>query len=69
MSCEWFKLIIISPIVINNKDLKRAWTNKWKKLKDNKPEEKANPINPKCLKVDNAISFFRSVSQIEFKPA
>lgn len=34
-----------------------------------RPEKKAKPINPKCLRVDKAISFFKSTSNTEFSPA
>lgn len=63
------KLIIISPIAIKSKDLKRAWLSKWKKDKESKPREKDKPINPKCLRVERAISFLRSFSKIVFNPA
>lgn len=69
ISWEWLRLIIISPIVIKSKDLKRAWVSKWKKLRWSKPAENAKPIKPKWLRVERAISFFRSVSNTVFNPA
>lgn len=69
MSCEWAKHVITSPIAINNKDLKSAWVKRWKKAKWIKPLNKLNPIKPKWLRVERAISFLRSRSKTEFKPA
>jgi hypothetical protein len=59
----------MSPIVINKRDLNRAWTRRWKNLKCNIPEEKAIAIKPKWLNVDKAINFFKSISKIVFIPA
>lgn len=59
---------MISPIAINNKDLNKAWTNKWKKAKHNKPQEYATPIKAKWERVDKAISFFISTSNTAFIP-
>jgi hypothetical protein len=69
ISWLWPRLIIISPIDINKSDLNKAWDSKWKKESLSKPREKDIPINPKCLKVDRAISFFKSFSKIVFIPA
>ncbi len=69
ISWLWFILIIISPIVINSKDLNKAWTSKWKNLKWSNPEENDIAIKPKCLSVDKAISFFKSISNTVFIPA
>jgi hypothetical protein len=59
----------MSPIVINNRDLNKAWTKRWKNLKWSKPAENAIPINPKWLRVERAISFLKSVSNTAFRPA
>lgn len=69
ISWAWCIFVMISPIAIKSKDLKRAWTRRWKKEKVSKPKEKESPINPKWLKVERAISFLRSVSKILFNPA
>jgi hypothetical protein len=54
---------------MKSRDLKRACTNKWKKDRESNPQEKAMPINPKCLRVDSAMSFLRSDSNKAFRPA
>lgn len=69
MSWEWFKTVIISPIAINKTDLKRAWDNKWKKERKERPKEKDIKIKPRWLKVESAIIFFRSFSKREDRPA
>ncbi len=69
ISWVWKLKCIISPIHINNKDLKRAWASMCNNDKFKNPQEKAKPIKPKCLKVDKAISFFISTSNKELRPA
>lgn len=69
ISWLWAKLIIISPIVIKRRDLNKAWLNRWKKERLKRPKEKDIPMKPKCLRVERAISFFKSFSKTVLKPA
>jgi hypothetical protein len=56
-------------MAIKRRDLNSAWERRWKNDRLNKPREKAIQINPRCLSVERAISFFKSLSKIVFKPA
>lgn len=51
------------PADRNMDDLKIAWNVMWMIDIFHSPILNRNIINPSCLRVDRAISFFRSVSQ------
>jgi len=57
------------PAHKNNNALNKAWVNKWKKTNFENPKDKILIINPNCLKVDNAIIFFKSNSKLAQIPA
>jgi len=58
---------ITTPAQINRRDLKIAWVNKWKNPHIFIIWEILNIIKPNCLKVDKAIIFLKSVSNIALK--
>jgi hypothetical protein len=68
-SWEWENCKIKFPAQINNKALKIAWVNKWKKVNSIIPKDNLAIIKPNWLKVDNAIIFFISNSCIALNPA
>lgn len=60
---------MIIPAHINNMALKKAWEIKWKNDNIGFPIPKIIIITPNCLKVDNAITFFISISIMAVIPA
>lgn len=52
---------------MNSKDLNTAWVNKWKKLHIFIIWDSLNIINPNCLRVERAIIFLKSVSNIALR--
>lgn len=63
------KLCISLPVERKRDLLKKAWNNKWKKEKTQKPKEIEKIIKPNCLRVDIATTFLKSFSYRETKPA
>ena len=61
---EWIK----NPDCKNKHLLKKAWDNKWKKVKIKVPNLKIIIINPSWFKVLSAITFFISFSKNEQNP-
>lgn len=62
---SWYdELWIIIPAQRNIIDLNKAWVIKWKNAKEIIPIEMANIITAICLRVDRAIIFFMSCSQL-----
>lgn len=68
-SCELFILWIINPAPINKVDLNKACMIKWRKAKSLFLNPRIVNISPNWLKVDKAITFFRSVSKLATHPA
>ena len=63
------KLWIKTPDPINKEALNKAWQSKWKKQKKIRWALKDTTINPNCLNVEYAISFFISHSITAIIPA
>lgn len=57
---SWIKV----PADKNIVDLNKAWINKWRIVRINRFIEIANIIIAICLRVDKAIIFFMSCSQL-----
>ena len=68
-SCELFKLWIINPAAINKADLNKACIIKCRNARFSLPSPRTVNISPSWLKVDRAITFFRSVSKLATHPA
>lgn len=54
---------------MNRRALNRAWVNKWKNANKGMLSPIAAIIMPSCLKVERAIIFFRSHSNMAVSPA
>lgn len=68
-SCLLSPLWINKPEHINKEALNKACETKWKKPKTTNPKEIDLIIKPNWLKVDRAITFFKSHSKLAITPA
>lgn len=60
---------MMNPAAINKADLKKACIIKWRYANSLFPIPKIVNISPSCLKVDKAITFFKSASKLATQPA
>jgi hypothetical protein len=68
-SCIWELPTINPPKDIKRIDLNKAWANRCINAKTSHPSLTDIVINPRCLKVDKATTFFKSTSTKELTPA
>lgn len=68
-SWAWAKVWIMEPAQMNRRALNSAWVSRWKNAKEGRCRANAPIINPNCLSVDSAITFFRSHSVSAEEPA
>lgn len=68
-SWEWWWKLIIDPAVRNNKALKSAWVIRWKNARFGRFILSLLIMTPSCERVERAIIFFISHSEIAAIPA
>lgn len=68
-SWAWCIEEIIDPAHMNSNALNRAWVERWNRARDGRARPRLAIITPSWLRVDRAIIFFMSDSNIADSPA